>query len=184
MVLKHSYIFNCKFFNLFEKRTWYLEPYSDVYHVEKCFEHIHKEKKNLQSKKKNWIFKPLHRLGMATLLHVSVYYRMFNLLTAPKRLFPWTRSTNCSAISIATRLWASTVFAPRWGVQMTFGCWTKEKSFRGSCHRDYRSVTVLTVRGNMHGKKNIITPKANRIKILKTLPSNNKISARKLRKEL
>ena len=44
-------------------------------------------------------------------------------LATPKAWRPSTKSMSCSAISRATLNWASTVEAPKWGVQMTRGCW-------------------------------------------------------------
>merc|ERR1712142_848986 len=43
-------------------------------------------------------------------------------LMAPNSLVPLVKSTNCWAISTATRVWASSVDAPKCGVAMTFLC--------------------------------------------------------------
>lgn len=55
------------------------------------------------------------------------------ILTTPARDFPFTMSTNCTAISSPQRLCASLVLAPRWGQLMTFSWSTKARSRGGSC---------------------------------------------------
>lgn len=55
------------------------------------------------------------------------------ILTTPARDFPFTMSTNWTAISSPQRLWASLVLAPKWGQLMTFSWATKARSRGGSC---------------------------------------------------
>ena len=69
------------------------------------------------------------RFGLCLLLAICN-----RILTAPNRHFPWTISTNCCAISSATRVCASTVLAPRCGVEVTLGCWINSRFVGGSCN--------------------------------------------------
>lgn len=58
------------------------------------------------------------------------------ILTTPTSDFPFTMSTNWTAISSPQRLWASLVLAPRWGQLMTFSWSTRARSCGGSCQKE------------------------------------------------
>jgi len=55
------------------------------------------------------------------------------LLTAPVSAVWRVKAINCWAISTATRVCASTVLAPRWGVLVTCGCCSRAVFVGGSC---------------------------------------------------
>lgn len=58
------------------------------------------------------------------------------ILTTPTSDFPFTMSTNWTAISSPQRLWASLVLAPKWGQLMTFSWSTRARLCGGSCQKE------------------------------------------------
>lgn len=79
---------------------------------------------------------------------------------------PSARSISCSAISRATRSWASTVEAPRCGVQTTRGCWINCQvvvpSFGGSWTKTSRAAPLQRseIRASSRAASSTIPPRA------------------------
>ena len=73
------------------------------------------------------------RNSVDSMLSLNILRNAYFLLTAPKSCLPCTMSTNCWAISSATRVCASVVEAPRWGVTVTLGWFNSAEFLGGSC---------------------------------------------------
>jgi hypothetical protein len=83
-------------------------------------------------------------------------------LTTPINECPCLKSIICWANSIATRFWASRVFAPKWGVQITDGCWIRFKSTGGSSSKTSRPAPLHwpELRASSNAFSSIIPPRA------------------------